>query len=117
MNLDEKLMTMIREGAEYTSGEMTLWIGDGAIRNGTLVIAELWAADQHHVHADPDIELRENGDMLDLYSRTSGEFIGTFEPLSAEAKRTVNWLAWRRHREGEPWREFFADQVSQLAGN
>jgi hypothetical protein len=114
--MNEKLISMIRQGAEFTRGEMAFFLGDAAIRNGILVWAELWADDQHHVHADPDFTLRENGNMLDLHSATSGEFVGTFEPMSDEAKRTVNWLAWQQRRESAPWREFFEAEVKQLTG-
>jgi hypothetical protein len=115
--MNEKLMTMIRAGAEFTRGDMTFWIGDAAIRNGVLVWAEMWATDQHHVHAEEDFELRENGDMLDLYSAT-GEFIGTFEPMTAEARQAANWDAWQQQLETDPrLRDFFGEQVKQLTGN
>jgi hypothetical protein len=123
MTPKEKAFELVNHGAMLTldpkiiPGVFGLFpVGAITVINGAFIWAELFAGDQHQIHAVAPVELRQKGEtMVEIWSRNS--LYGVLEAMdSDDAKKYqfAKWLTFKNGPEFATWDRFFQECADDL---
>jgi hypothetical protein len=115
-----QLEALVRAGAKLWAFGTAIPVGDILVRGRSIVFAEQWALDQHHVHRVDDITLEPLSQDVINWRLPDGSLYGTLERMDAEEAAQCHWEAWRQELDdpqiGRRWRGFFEEEAAWLLG-
>jgi len=116
----EQLEALVRAGAMLWTHGSPIPVGDIRVRGRSIVWAEQWALDQHHIHRVDDITLEPLSPDVINWRLPDGTLYGTLERMDAEEARESRLPQW--HQEladpeiSQRWRRFFEEEAAWQLG-